>query len=185
MALCSRAFTLGSNGDTDGAVASYDQVIEQCRDHPEQKTYLQAAIVNKLLTLVFSGHDVDPDESIRFARESIAGQLCYMIIRLSQWADSNGNRESSSARLLARKVIEQPDHESERLELGLGLAAIMDPGDALKILQESGAEESLRPIVIYLQRQLNSDKREVFELSEIADDVAQRVSNLREELFQS
>ena len=86
-------------------------------------------------------------------------------------------------RSLASKVIAQADHEAERLELTLGIAALMKPVEALNILKQSGALDELKPIAVYLQRQSYPGKREVFELSEMANDVTQRVSELREELY--
>lgn len=63
------------------------------------------------------------------------------------------------------------------------IAALLEPAEALDILTQCGAVDELKPIAIYLQRQSNAGRREVFELSEMADDVAHRVSELREELY--
>ena len=183
IAMCNRAATIGKNGDTESAIASYDELIEKYGENSRLQKLVSMSVVNKALTIVLSGGAVDDKNSSQLSKQSIGGQICFMVARLSSWVATKGNVEKKAVRSLASKVIAQADHEAERLELTLGIAALMEPVEALNILKQSGALDELKPIAVYLQRQSYPGKREVFELSEMANDVTQRVSELREELY--
>jgi len=53
----------------------------------------------------------------------------------------------------------------------------------LDVFTQSGCIDELQPLASYLKRQSDSGRREVFELSEMADDVAVKIEELRRELY--
>jgi len=180
-----RAIILFVQGELRESIAGYDKLIEKYKGVMNtviRGNYIDS-VVNRALSMAIIGENDCSDEIELLPGESVVSQIILMVNGLARWAEKGTEREQAAVSLLATKVIALPNHGTARVELGLGLAALMEFTEALDVFTQSGCIDELQPLASYLKRQSDSGRREVFELSEMADDVAVKIEELRRELY--
>jgi len=55
----------------------------------------------------------------------------------------------------------------------------MKPQALLQIIEGANRQDELAPVVVFLLRQMDAEGKQVFELAELADDVAIRVDEIK------
>jgi len=163
-----------------------DELLDQLRKEKPPNSTLRdlvddSVIASLLLKLVINeystGNDVfeatlieDKADSARFINES-----------RSRIKTKNADIRTRISNL-SKMTLKQNLFKEKIVFFAIGLAAVLEPSELLEIIEHSRMSHELAPIVVYLKRKLGEDTKEVYELSELAEDVSDRVEEVRAKL---
>ena len=189
-AMVSLGYTLGQQGDLAGEVAAYEEVIERFGGAPEASVREQVAtvVVYRMLVLAALTDWDNALLAVDSLRLKTADSQVLAVAALTESLVQRAvNAESSELPLaisrLCELAVRSADYSGERMQLALGVLALLPAAEALEMLKEFGVEKELAPLLVYCQRESGERVSVAPEMSDVADDVAIRVAELREQLL--
>ncbi|MCU7836674.1 MAG: tetratricopeptide repeat protein [gamma proteobacterium symbiont of Taylorina sp.] len=193
-AMVNQSFTYGQQGNLDKAITGYTHVIERYQDSEQAEIMAEVAraMVNQssslaikkqwkqanisyMGVLAYIENKAFPDKEIFLSSSMLGAALTEQAIQMSL------KQQSAISHIISEAMLKAA--AEERMDLAIGVCAILPNKTALSIIQKNTAHELLKPLIIALQLENKEKVRTSEELLEVADDIKKRLEKIRKNWY--